>query len=60
MRELLHGRELHPLRSVRHELAVGPFGRRDAPAEVGESLFRKVDAEGAIASPSVVPIVEFP
>ena len=46
-RELLHRRELHALRLIRDGLLLGPPRRGDAPAQVGERLFRKVDAEGA-------------
>ena len=46
-REFLHRRERHALRLIRDRLPVGPPGRRDAPAEIDECLFRNVDAEGA-------------
>ena len=44
-REFLHRRERHALGLVRDRLPVGPLGRRDAPAEIDERLFRDVDAE---------------
>src|SRR6266404_8574737 len=47
VRELLGRRELHALRCIRYRLLVGPLGRRDAPAEIGEVLFGSVEVEGA-------------
>ena len=46
VRELLHRRELHALRCIRDRFPFGPPCRGDAPAEVGEFLFRNVDVEG--------------
>src|SRR5260370_4448367 len=46
-RELLHRRERHALRLIRHDLLVRPPRRRYAAFEVGELLVREVDAEGA-------------
>jgi hypothetical protein len=45
-RELLHRGQRHALRVVRDGLLLGPLRRRDAPAEVVESLLRNVDVEG--------------
>src|SRR5262249_19753244 len=45
--ELTQGRQLHALRPILDELPGRQAGRRDAPAEVGECLFRNVGAEGA-------------
>ena len=44
--ELLHRREPNALRIVGHRLALGPPGRVDAPAHLGEFRFRNFDAEG--------------
>jgi hypothetical protein len=42
-RELLHRRERHALRIVGDRLALGPPGRVDAPAQLGELRLRKTD-----------------
>jgi hypothetical protein len=42
-RELLHQRERHALRIVGDRLALGPPGRVDAPAQLGELRLRKTD-----------------
>ena len=46
-RELLHHRERHALRVVGDRLALGPPGRVDAPAQLGELLLRKTDLKRA-------------
>src|SRR2546428_3635735 len=46
-REPLKRRKLHALRLIGDKLLVRPPGRRDATFQVGESLIREVDAEGA-------------
>src|SRR5436305_9821681 len=46
-REFLHRRELYALRLICDGLLVGPARGGDASAQVGEVLFRKVEAEGA-------------
>src|SRR3954452_18404618 len=45
-RELLHQREGHALRIVGDRLALGPPGRVDAPAQVGELRLRNTDFKG--------------
>jgi hypothetical protein len=45
--ELTHRRQLHALRRILDKLLGRQAGRHDAPAEVGECLFRNVGAEGA-------------
>src|SRR5688500_18507232 len=44
--ELLHGSELHALRSVRHELALRPLRCLYASAQFRKFRFRNVDMEG--------------
>ena len=44
-RELLHGRERHALRVVVDRLALGPPGRLDAPAQLGELRLVEADLE---------------
>ena len=46
-RELLHRRERHALRVVGDRLALGPPGRVDAPAQIGELLLGEADLERA-------------
>jgi hypothetical protein len=45
-REFLHGRERHALRLICDGFLLGPLRGRDAPAKIGEFLFRNVDVEG--------------
>ena len=46
-RELLHGRELHALRSISNELPRGPTRRRNALAQVIDLLLGKLGVERA-------------
>ena len=46
-RELLHRRERHALRVVGDRLALGPPGRGDAPAQLGELRLIEADLERA-------------
>jgi hypothetical protein len=46
-RDFLHQRECYTLRVIRDGLLLGPLGRRQAAAQIGERLFRNLDAEGA-------------
>ena len=57
--ELLHGRERHALRVVVDRLALGPPGRADAPAQLGDLRLRKPDlkrANGGLPETSVADI----
>jgi hypothetical protein len=45
VREFLDRRELHALRFIRDGFSLGPAGRTDTAAEIGECLVRNVDAE---------------
>src|SRR4029453_14413311 len=45
--ELLHGRQRHTLRVIIDRLALGPPGRIDAPAQLGQVLVGDADLEGA-------------
>src|SRR5215203_5132162 len=49
--EFLHRRERHALGLICDGLLFGPLRGRDAATEVGEFLFRNVDAEGADRDP---------
>src|SRR3954471_18062041 len=43
--ELLHGRERRALRVIVDRLALGPPGRVDAPAQLGQVVLGNLDAE---------------
>src|SRR3954451_18085341 len=43
--ERLSGRELHSLRALADELLARPARRGDAPAQIVDPLFRKLDVE---------------
>jgi hypothetical protein len=46
-RQLLHERERHALRVVRHRLPLRPPRRHDTSTQVLQGLVRNVDLEGA-------------
>src|SRR4051812_13688214 len=51
--ERLRRRELHALRRVGDRFALRPLRGVDAPAQVDELLFRKIDGEGTDRVPSL-------